>query len=387
MQQTPIRGDGAQVRMVREKDSGMAERELLIEIQGLKTHFYTNEGLVQAVNGVDLTIHRGETLCVVGESGCGKSITARSILQIVDRPGRIVAGSILYHQRRQENGHHVTDVVDLTTLEPWGREMRAIRGKEIAMIFQEPMTSLSPVHTIGDQIVEAIRLHNDVSKEEARRRAVEMLRHVGIPRPEERLDTYTFQLSGGMRQRAMIAMALSCNPSLLIADEPTTALDVTTQAQILDLMWKLKEEFGMSMLFITHDLGVVAEMADEVAVMYLGIVVERADVYTIFREPKHPYTQALLRSIPKLGIRAHRQLDSIQGMVPDPYNRPPGCPFHTRCEKVIAGVCDQSEPRRIVLENGQEVRCWLYDDSNAIPLSASPTTRPLEQAHEPSNPA
>ncbi len=357
----------------------MTDREMLIEIQGLKTHFYTDEGVVQAVNGVDLEIRRGETLCVVGESGCGKSITARSILQIVDRPGRIVAGSIQYHQRRQQDGRQVTEIVELTALEPWGRPMRAIRGKEIAIIFQEPMTSLSPVHTIGDQITEAIRLHNPLTQEEARMHAIEMLAHVGIPRPEERLDTYTFQLSGGMRQRAMIAMALSCNPSLLIADEPTTALDVTTQAQILDLMWRLKEEFGMSMLFITHDLGVVAEMADEVAVMYLGIVVERADVYSIFREPKHPYTQALLRSIPKLGTKAHQQLDSIQGMVPDPYNRPAGCPFHTRCEKVMPGLCDQVIPPRTQLQDGHEVCCWLYNDPSEMPLT--PMSR-SEQAHD-----
>jgi peptide/nickel transport system ATP-binding protein len=352
----------------------MADQEPLIEIQNLKTHFFTDEGIVRAVDGVDLAIKRGQTLCVVGESGCGKSITARSILKIVDRPGRIVEGKILYYRRRaSQNIHQTTDIIDLAALEPWGREIRDIRGRDIAMIFQEPMTSLSPVHTIGDQIVETILLHNPLSKEEARSRASDMLRRVGIPRPEQQLDNYTFQLSGGMRQRAMIAMALSCNPSLLIADEPTTALDVTTQAQILDLMWDLKDEFGMSILFITHDLGVVAEIADEVAVMYLGVVAERGNVFTIFREPKHPYTRALLRSIPTLDIETGQQLDSIRGMVPDPYNRPPGCPFHTRCDDFMPDLCDRQVPPRTFFADGHEVRCWLYNDRNEIQLDGVST--------------
>ncbi|MBX2999591.1 MAG: ABC transporter ATP-binding protein [Caldilineaceae bacterium] len=343
---------------------------MLLEIQGLKTHFFTDEGLVRAVDGVDMAIKRGQTLCVVGESGCGKSITARSILQIVERPGRIVEGKILYHRRQTtQDTHQTTEIIDLAALEPWGREIRDIRGKDIAMIFQEPMTSLSPVHTIGDQIVETIRLHNPLPKNEALTLAADMLRRVGIPRPAQQLNSYTFQLSGGMRQRAMIAMALSCNPSLLIADEPTTALDVTTQAQILDLMWDLKEDFGMSILFITHDLGVVAEIADEVAVMYLGVVVEWGNVYTIFREPKHPYTRALLNSIPTLDIQPGHYLDSIRGMVPDPYNRPPGCPFHTRCNDFLPGLCDLQMPPRTLLADGHEVRCWLYEDHKEVHLS------------------
>jgi peptide/nickel transport system ATP-binding protein len=337
--------------------------EKLIEVKDLKTHFFLDQGIVKAVDGVDFDINRGETLCVVGESGCGKSITARSLMQIIDPPGRIVSGEMLLHRRTSGNGGGaVEDVVDLAKLAPNGREIRTIRGKEIAMIFQEPMTSLSPVHTIGHQISQAILLHNKVTKEEARQQTIETLRLVGIPKPEMRVDNYPFQLSGGMRQRAMIAMALSCHPSLLIADEPTTALDVTTQAQILDLMIGLQEEMGMAMMFITHDLGVVAEIADRVVVMYLGIVAESGDVDTIFGEPKHPYTQALLRSIPQVGGGVRQRLDSIKGMVPDPYNRPRGCPFHTRCSKRISGLCDKTLPRRVTVEEGHSVSCLLYSD-------------------------
>ncbi|MCB0071385.1 MAG: ABC transporter ATP-binding protein [Caldilineaceae bacterium] len=277
--------------------------DTLIDIQGLKTHFPLDEGTVKAVDGVDFTIRRNRTLCVVGESGCGKSITARSILQIVDKPGLIVEGSIRYHRRRDGGSE---EVVDLAQLDPYGPEMRDIRGKEISMIFQEPMTSLSPVHTIGKQITETIRLHMPLSKQEAKARAIELLRRVGIPQPDKRIDDYPFQLSGGMRQRAMIAMALSCNPSLVIADEPTTAVDVTTQAQILELMAELQEEYGMAIMLITHDLGVVAETADDVVVMYLGTVAERGSVEQIFFEPKHPYTKALLRSIPAAGAQVSR---------------------------------------------------------------------------------
>ena len=320
----------------------MTKDNLLLEVKDLKTHFFLDEGTVRAVDGVDFSIARNKTLCIVGESGCGKSVTARSIMQIVDPPGRVISGQMLFHRRRQDTGTSQTeDIVDLAKLTPNSREIRAIRGKEIAMIFQEPMTSLSPVHTIGHQIGQAVLLHTDSTKEEARQKTIDVLRLVGIPNPEMRVDAYPFQLSGGMRQRAMIAMALSCNPSLLIADEPTTALDVTTQAQILDLMFRLQGEFGMAMMFITHDLGVVAEIADYVAVMYLGLVVERGSVDTIFHDPKHPYTQALLRSIPQIGPKTHVRLDTIKGMVPDPYNRPKGCPFHPRCVKRIRGVCDQ----------------------------------------------
>jgi peptide/nickel transport system ATP-binding protein len=352
----------------------MNERDtILIEIKGLKTYFFLDEGTVKAVDGVDLEIHRNRTLCVVGESGCGKSVTARSILQIVDSPGRIVEGQILYHH--SGNGQiagQVTDVIDLATLKPTSRQIRDIRGKDIAMIFQEPMTSLSPIHTIGDQITEAIRLHLPVSKQAARDQAIELLRRVGIPGAEQRIDAYPFQLSGGMRQRAMIAMALSCNPSLLIADEPTTAVDVTTQAQILELMLELQQEYHMAIMLITHDLGVVAEMADDVAVMYLGRVVESGDVDSIFHAPQHPYTQALLRSIPKLGLEGRRRLDSIRGMVPDPYNRPTGCPFNTRCEKVMPGLCDRIVPKRTVLGPGRAVSCLLYEEiDEAVPAQTA----------------
>jgi peptide/nickel transport system ATP-binding protein len=344
----------------------MAGTDVLLEVKGLKTYFFLDEGTVRSVDGVDLTVHQKKTLCIVGESGCGKSITARSILQIVSSPGRIVEGEILYHRGHataSSNGHgplKADEVVDLATLNPKGNEIRDIRGKEISMIFQEPMTSLSPVHTIGDQIMEGILLHFPISKAEARKRTIDVLRRVGIPRAESRLDTYPFQLSGGMRQRAMIAMALACNPSLLIADEPTTALDVTTQAQILDLMRELQDEFGMAIIFITHDLGVVAEIADDVAVMYLGIVAEHGTVDDIFHNPKHPYTQALLESIPKLGQKTGKRLASIRGIVPDPYNRPPGCPFNTRCDQMMPGICDKRVPPPITFGDGRDVRCFLY---------------------------
>jgi len=330
----------------------------LLEISGLKTHFFLDEGTVKAVEGADLVIQPGATVGIVGESGCGKSVTAYSILQLVESPGRIVAGKILWQRPQTAGG----ELIDLASIEPNSREMRAIRGDEIAMIFQEPLTSLSPIHTMGDQIIEAIRLHRDVSQEEARRQAVQMLQRVGIPKPEQRLDAYPFQLSGGMRQRAMIAMALSCHPSLLIADEPTTALDVTTQAQILELMTELQNDFGMSILLITHNLGVVAEMCDQVVVMYLGQVVEQADTVSLFSHPKHPYTQALMRSIPKIGQRRKGRLDPIKGMVPDPYNRPQGCCFHPRCDKFVAGLCDQQEPPLQQLKSGGMVRCVLYGE-------------------------
>ncbi len=336
-----------------------AENDVLLTVQDLKVHFHTDEGVVKAVDGASFEVKRGKTLCVVGESGSGKSVAARAILQIVHRPGKIVDGRILYHKPLSGGSR----TVDITALKPNGREVRAIRGNDIAMIFQEPMTSLSPMYTVGNQIGEAIRLHNDVSKAEARNRAIELLRRVGIPRPEVRVNEYPFRLSGGMRQRCMIAMALSCNPRLLIADEPTTALDVTTQAQILDLMLGFKEDFDMSILFITHDLGVVAEIADDVAVMYLGNVVEHGDVDTIFNHPRHPYTTALLESIPKIGPTRQR-LDPIQGMVPSPFQRPGGCPFHPRCRHRIEDVCNRVVPPPVSFGPNHETRCLLYDDAH-----------------------
>jgi oligopeptide/dipeptide ABC transporter ATP-binding protein len=327
----------------------------LLEFKDLRVHFFTDEGVVKAVDGVDLVVPRKKTLCIVGESGCGKSVMSLAALRIVQKPGRIVSGEILWHGREGKS------IIDLAKLNPKGQEIRHIRGADIAMIFQEPMTSLSALHTIGNQIGEAIQLHHGVSKEEARKRAIEMLRRVRIPRPERLVDEYAFRLSGGMRQRAMIAMALSCSPALLIADEPTTALDVTTQAQILDLMKDLQEEYGMSIMFITHDLGVVAEIADEVSVMYLGRVVESADADTLFNHPQHPYTQALLSSVPK--ITATREpLEPIQGMVPNPFRRPSGCSFHPRC-KAVMPVCRTKEPDLIDIGEGHRARCLLYDDS------------------------
>lgn len=339
------------------------KRDILIEVENLRVHFFLDEGVVKAVDGADLTIHRHRTLCVVGESGCGKSVTARSILQLIDSPGRIIEGQIRFHRNAGNTaGGQAHEVVDLASLHPAGRTIRDIRGKDIGMIFQEPMTSLSPIHTIGDQIMESIRLHTPLSKEEAKERTIELLGRVGLPRPAERFNAYPFQFSGGMRQRVMIAMALSCNPSLLIADEPTTAVDVTTQAQILELLLELQEETGMAIVLITHDLGVVAEMADDVAVMYLGQVVETGDVDSIFYDPKHPYTQALLRSIPKLGEAAEgrQRLATIRGMVPDPYNRPTGCQFSTRCDEFMSGRCDRVVPPSIRMDGDRQVRCLIY---------------------------
>ena len=331
----------------------------LIEVKNLHTHFFTDEGVVKAVDGVSFEIKRGKTLCVVGESGCGKSITARSILQVVDKPGRIVDGEIIFRPEPDTE-------INITELSPRGKAIRDIRGKDITMIFQEPMTSFSPLYTIGNQIIEALTWHLPISKREARKATVEALDKVGIPRPSELIDAYTFELSGGMRQRAMIAMALVCEPKLLIADEPTTALDVTTQANILDLMRNLQDDMGMSMMFITHDLGVVAEIADEVVVMYLGIEVERGPVDAIFSDPKHPYTRALLRSIPKLSTRKKHRLNTIRGTVPHPLNRPQGCPFHLRCDFAVPGICDMSVPTRTVLDDGRDVRCFLYSDPQMI---------------------
>lgn len=326
--------------------------DYLIEVKDLKTHFFVPEGVARAVDGASFSIRRGKVLGVVGESGCGKSVTARSIMNMVRKPGRVVEGKIFLHREDGES-------LDLLKLDPHSDEMRAIRGGEIAMIFQEPRASLSPVHTVGNQLVEIIRLHQDVDADEAERLGIDILHRVGLPKPEQIMRSYSFQLSGGMCQRVMIAMALSCRPSLLIADEPTTALDVTTEAQILDLMQQLQDEFGMSIMFITHDLGVIAEMADEVAVMYLGRVVERGSVRDIFHHPKHPYTIALLESLPRL--EQHSEwLNTIPGVVPDPYTEHAGCPFFARCRERMPDVCDRIVPPPVVLGPDREVRCLLH---------------------------
>jgi len=325
----------------------------ILSVRDLKTYFFPDEGIVKAVDGASFDLLPRTTLGIVGESGCGKSVTARSILRIVERPGRIVGGTILL----QKNGSQV----DLAQLDPASPEMRQVRGGEIGLVFQEPMTSFSPVHTVGNQIIETIRLHHPVSKQEARERAIVAFGSVGIPKPERRIDEFAFELSGGLRQRAMIAMALSCGPRILIADEPTTALDVTTQAQILDLLRSLQEREGMTILLITHNLGVVAEMCDTVVVMYLGRVVEEGPVDAIFHNAKHPYTQALLRSIPSIRSIARTTLPTIAGSIPHPYNRPAGCPFYPRCPDFKPGVCDKTEPGLTVVGDGQAVSCFLYE--------------------------
>lgn len=343
-------------------ENGAGPQDILLEINDLKTHFALDEGTVRAVDGVDLDVRRRQVVGVVGESGCGKSMTAMSIMRLIPPPGQIVEGEIRFH-RQFDDRTDAKDIVDLAQFESNGRQLRDIRGNQISMVFQEPMTALSPVRTVGKQITEAILLHQDVNKAEARDIAIETLARVKMPDPEQRFDDYPFQLSGGMRQRAVIAMALACRPQLLIADEPTTALDVTTEAQILDLMRELQAEYDMSILYITHNLGVVAEMAEDVVVMYMGKVVERTDVDSIFYNPKHPYTKGLLNSIPRLEdvLQDKREkLNAIEGMVPSPYQRLQGCSFHPRCPDFMPGVCDEAEPQLIQLDEGHAVRCHLY---------------------------
>jgi oligopeptide/dipeptide ABC transporter ATP-binding protein len=318
----------------------------LLRVEDLRTSFHTDEGTAKAVDGVSFVVAEQETLGIVGESGCGKSVTALSILRLIpDPPGRIEGGNVEFQGR---------DLLDLTE-----KEMRRIRGNEIAMIFQEPMTSLNPVYTVGEQISEVLRLHRGMTRAEAEERAVEMLRRVRIPDPEQRVEEYPHQLSGGQRQRVMIAMALACDPALLIADEPTTALDVTVQAQILDLLRELQNEFGMAIMLITHDLGVIAEMAHRVVVMYAGVVVESGTVEQIFDGPNHPYTEGLKAAIPKLGERVER-LATIPGTVPSPYEEIVGCPFQNRCPYVM-DVCRREFPRLYAVGAGHEARCFLYD--------------------------
>jgi peptide/nickel transport system ATP-binding protein len=335
----------------------------VLDVRDLHVSFETKLGTVRAVNGVSLRVPRGTVLGVVGESGCGKSLTAFAVMQLVPSPGKIDRGEILF---RPEGGPEVN-------LLGYGRnsdEMRAIRGRHIGMIFQEPMTALNPCYTIGDQIVEGILLHQTRNRKAAQAQALDIMRRVGLPSPERLLRSFPHQLSGGMRQRAMIALALSCRPDLLLADEPTTALDVTTQAQILDVMRDLQAEIGMSIIFVTHNLGVVAQMCHEVVVMYLGRIVERAPVEELFDDPKHPYTRALMRSIPQLG-QAHRErLHVIAGSVPGAYTRISGCPFHPRCPSAMPGVCDVYEPVLRPATPEAEVSCFLYHHPDGTPAAA-----------------
>jgi peptide/nickel transport system ATP-binding protein len=359
------------------------ESEPLIEVKDLRVEFDVRAGIVKAVDGLNLTVYRGKTLGVIGESGCGKSMTARAILNMIPKPGKITNGKILYHRRVASNGHaQIDDAVELTELDPDGKIIREIRGGEIGMIFQEPMSSLTPVYTagthineavslhhltpirkVGDQLAEQVMAHKAVTKEEAREIAINMLRRVGIPKPTARVDSYPHQLSGGQRQRVMIAIALSCEPDMLIADEPTTALDVSIEAQILDIMRDLQESVNMAIMFITHNLGVIASMADEIVVMYMGKAVERAKVLDLFKDAKHPYTQALLKSIPQLGEKkkGHR-LASISGMTPDPFNLPTGCVFHPRCPMFMPGKCDKIVPSWKQVGEDHWVSCLLYEE-------------------------
>jgi peptide/nickel transport system ATP-binding protein len=359
----------------------MSDRDVLVEVKDLKVQFDVRDGIVKAVDGATFEIRRGQTVGVIGESGCGKSMTAKAIMQMVPKPGKIVGGEVLYHRRVQSNGSEVTDVVKVTELDPDGDLIRRIRGGEIGMIFQEPMSSLTPVYTagthinealflhrlipvktVGDQVGAEIQKHRQVTKEEAREIAVDMLRQVGLPKPEQRVDSYPHQLSGGQRQRVMIAIAFSCQPVMLIADEPTTALDVSIEAQILDLMRELQETVDMAILFITHNLGVVAEMAEEICVMYMGKVVERAPVVEVFYEPQHPYTRDLLKSIPHVGRKSRERLASIEGMVPDPFDLPPGCLFHPRCTDYMPGKCDRIAPGWTQVAENHWASCLLYEE-------------------------
>jgi peptide/nickel transport system ATP-binding protein len=363
---TPVE-DRPGARPAQAPTDAVTPAEPVLSVRDLRTYFFLDEGTVRAVDGVSFDVFPGQVVGIVGESGCGKSVTMKAILQIVEPPGRIVAGEILF-QPRARAGAARPSVIDLVRLPPRGPEIRALRGAEIALIPQEPMAAFSPVHTVGDQIVEALRLHARhwrpdgpaLGRQEARALTVELFRDVGISMPEGRVDAYSWQLSGGLRQRAMIAMALSCKPRLLIADEPTTAIDVTTQAQILNLLRELHRKHGTAIIFITHDLGVIAQMAHQVVVMYLGRIVERGPVDAIFHAPKHPYTRALLRSIPSLRASPQTALPTISGAVPHPLNRPPGCAFHPRCPDVLAGLCARNVPVLGAVGPGQAASCFLY---------------------------
>ncbi len=324
--------------------------EIALSVKDLKTYFYTNKRCNKAVNGVSFDIHKGKTLCIVGESGCGKSVTASTIMQLLPTLSRIEEGQITYHSEAGD--------INIEALERNGAKMRSIRGSEIAMIFQDPMTALNPVYTIGFQIGESLKYHTNLSRKEIRTRTIELLRDMGISLPEMRIDEFPHQYSGGMRQRAMIAMAMSCNPKILIADEPTTALDVTIQAQIFELMDRLKKEHGTAIMLITHDMGVVAELADDVAVMYMGNIVEAGTVDEVLRHPTHPYTRALLDSIPVLGKGKDQHIEPIPGSTPDPYQRPGGCQFEPRCAHASEECAVM--PEETFLGETHRVMCWKY---------------------------
>lgn len=327
----------------------------MLSVRDLTISFRTDEGLVTPVEGLSIDVHRGRTLGLVGESGSGKSVSTKALMKLL--PGNAVISAQARMHYTAKDGR----LIEVETLDPSSRAIRRLRGGEIGMIFQEPMASFSPVYTVGNQMIEAIRLHREPNPRRAREIAIEMLGRVGLSEPATRVDQYPHELSGGMRQRAMIALALSAGPALLIADEPTTALDVTIQAQVLDLMRELQRDLGMGMIFITHDLGVIAQIADEVAVMYLGTIVERGRTREVIRTPRHPYTQGLLSAIPSLD-RLHDRMTPVPGDIPSPTERPRGCPFHTRCSQAIAGLCDTRAPREIAPEPGRAVRCWLHDE-------------------------
>lgn len=327
----------------------------IISVKNLKTYFYANNRCNKALNGVSMDIKRGKTLCIVGESGCGKSVKASSIMQLLPKFSRIEEGEIIYHD---ENGRDIK----IHELERNSKEMRQLRGKDIAMIFQDPMTALNPVYTIGWQIVEMIRTHEKISKKEAKERALKLLKDMGIPLAEKRIDQYPHEFSGGMRQRAMIAMAMSCNPKVLIADEPTTALDVTIQAQIFELMDKLKREYNTAIMLITHDMGVVCELADDVAVMYMGNIIESGSAKEVLENPSHPYTKALLKSIPVLGKGADQEINPIRGATPDPFDRPTGCQFAPRCDYYCKECDEQMPEEQLINESTHMVRCIKYKE-------------------------
>ncbi len=334
-----------------------ADASTLVEVTDLHVEFPTREGVVHAVRGVSFAIREGETLGIVGESGSGKSVSSQAMLRILPRPGRISRGSIRWHQRLPDGAVRATEITELGDR---SSQMNALRRREMSLIMQEPMSALSPVHTIGNQIVERLRLGGSMTRAEARLKAIDLMRSVGIPNPEKRIDAYTFELSGGMRQRAMIAMAIGNAPRLLIADEPTTAVDVTIQAQVIRLLQSLQDSLRMSILIITHDLGVVATLAHRIAVMYRGEIVELGPVRDILKDPRHPYTQGLLRSVASLETSDEDSVATIPGVVPHPFEVVPGCPFHPRCSAFMPGVCDRVAPERTRLAPDREVRCHIY---------------------------